>query len=126
MPKCSATKANGTPCERLIDAAAIYCYSHDADRADQRSRNASKAAKSKGSTELMEVKAQLRRIADDVLAGDLEKGRGSIAAQVLGVFVRVVEVERRIKETDELEERLAALERGTVTNGHGRRGPWGA
>jgi flagellar motility protein MotE (MotC chaperone) len=123
MPKCSATKANGTPCERLIDAAAIYCYSHDAERADQRSRNASKAAKSKGSTELAEIKAQLRRIADDVLAGDLEKGRGSIAAQVLGVFVRVVEVERRVKETDELEERLAALEQAPAS---GRRGPWGA
>jgi flagellar motility protein MotE (MotC chaperone) len=123
MPKCSATKANGSPCERLIDATATYCYSHTPQRAGERSRNASKAAKSKGSTELAEIKAQLRRIADDVLAGDLEKGRGSIAAQVLGVFVRVVEAERKIKETDELEERLAALEQAPASE---RRGPWGA
>ena len=124
MPKCSATKADGTPCERLIDASAIYCYSHDAERAEQRKRNASKAAKSKGPTgELGEVKRQLRDIADDVLSGDLDKGRGSIASQILGTWLRAVEVERKVLEQEQLLERLEALEQATQTNG---RRPWGA
>jgi hypothetical protein len=111
MPKCSATKANGTPCERLIDASAIYCYSHDGERAQQRSRAASKAARSKGgSTELGEVKAQLRTLADDVISGTIDKGSASVAAQVLGVFIRAVEQERKIREQEELEARIQQLE----------------
>jgi hypothetical protein len=125
MPKCSATKADGTPCERLIDASAIYCYSHDAKRAEQRSRNAAKAARSKGPVgELCEVKSLLRTIADDVLEGTVDKGRGSIASQILGTWLRAVEVERKVLEQEQLLERLDALEQATQTNG--RRPPWGA
>ncbi len=125
MAKCAGSKADGTGCERLISSSAVYCYSHDAERAQERSRHASKAAKAKGPTgELAAVKAQLRTIADDVLEGKLDKGRGSVAAQVLGVFTRVVEVERKIREADELEARLDALEQAS----EGRRGSsqWGA
>jgi hypothetical protein len=114
LAKCAGSKGDGTPCERLISASAVYCYSHDAERAAERSRHASKAAKAKGPTgELAVVKQQLRDIADGVLEGKLDKGRGSVAAQVLGVFTRVVEVERKIREADELEARLNALEQAS-------------
>ena len=122
MAKCAGYKGDGTPCERLISASAVYCYSHDAERAQERSRHASKAAKAKGPTgDLADVKAQLRTIADDVLEGKLDKGRGSVAAQVLGVFTRVVEVERKIKEADELEARLDALEQASESQRGGSR-----
>ena len=122
MPRCTATKADGTPCERIVGAAQHYCYSHDKARAPERSANASKAAKAKASTELGEVKRQLRTIADDVLSGRLDKGKASVSAQVLGVYTRVVEAERRLRETDELEARLDALEQ----DAEARRGQWGA
>jgi hypothetical protein len=125
MARCTALKPDGTPCERIVGAAQRYCYSHDEARAGERRANASKAAKSKGSTgELSEVKAQLRTLADDVVAGNIDKGSASVAAQVLGVFTRVVEVERKIREQDELLERLGALEQ-TIQSTGGRR-PWGA
>jgi hypothetical protein len=118
MARCAGFKGDGTPCERIVAASATYCYSHDKARAEERSRNASKAAKSKGpSTDIVEVKAQLRTIADDVLEGRLDKGRGSVAAQILGVFVRVVEVERKVKEQDELVERLEQLEQAQHQRG---------
>jgi flagellar motility protein MotE (MotC chaperone) len=116
MARCAALKPDGTPCERIVGAAQRYCYSHDEARAGERRANASKAAKSKGSTELGEVKRQLRDIADAVLEGTLDKGSASVAAQVLGVFIRAVEQERKVREQDELEERLAALEQTQTQN----------
>jgi hypothetical protein len=111
LAKCAGSKADGTGCERLISASAVYCYSHDAERAKERSRHASKAAKAKGPTgELADVKAQLRTIAADVLEGKLDKGKGSVAAQILGVWARVTEVELKVTEQRELIERLEALE----------------
>jgi hypothetical protein len=125
MARCAALKPDGNPCERIVGAAQGYCYSHDESRAGERRANASKAAKSKAHTgELSEVKAQLRTLADDVVAGNIDKGRASVAAQVLGVFTRVVEVERKIREQDELLERLGALEQAIQSTG-GRRA-WGA
>ena len=93
--------------------------SHDPANAEQRSRAASKAARSKGSTELGDVKQQLRDIADDVLEGTVDKGIASVAAQVLGVYIRACSQARKIREQDELLERLAALEQATQTNGSG-------
>ena len=123
MFTCIGLKKTGERCAATVDPPQTYCWWHDPANADQRSRAASKAAKSKGSTELGDVKRQLRDIADAVLEGSLDKGRGSIAAQVLGVFTRVVEVERKIREQDELIERFeeleAALERQNRARGYG-------
>jgi hypothetical protein len=106
-------------------AANLLLVARDPENADQRSRAASKAATARHKVpELVEVKAQLRTIANEVLAGRLDKGKGSIAAQVLGVFTRVVEVERKIRETDELEARLDALEQDSESRRGGSR--WGA
>jgi hypothetical protein len=74
--------------------------------------------------ELAEVKAQLRTLADDVVAGTIDKGRGSVAAQIIGVFARVVEVERKVKEQDELIERLEDLE--TLLAEKKEQNRWGA
>ncbi|MBX6764028.1 MAG: hypothetical protein IRY88_10155 [Rubrobacteraceae bacterium] len=56
------------------------------------------------------MKAHLRKLASDVEEGRLDPRVGSIVSQILNVFLRSVEVERRLKETEELEERLEALE----------------
>ena len=119
--KSAAIAGSGEPCRGLVRVGNDYCPAHDPARAEDRRRAASKAARSKPSVELHVVKQQLRDIADGVLAGDIDKGTGSVAAQVLGVFTRVVEVERRVREQDELLERLDALEQAA----QGRR-PWGA
>jgi hypothetical protein len=59
MARCAGTKADGTPCERIIGASQTFCYSHDDTRRKERSKNASVAAKAK-LKELHEIKEQLR------------------------------------------------------------------
>jgi hypothetical protein len=58
-----------------------------------------------------------------VLEGTVDKATGSVVAQILGVLIRGIEQERKIREQDELEARLAVLEARYRQQGGGRR--WG-
>jgi len=71
---------------------------------------ASKAARSKPSRELIRLKAQLVDLTKDVLSGEIETGRAAVANQLINTRLRAIEVERRVKEAEELEERLEAIE----------------
>jgi hypothetical protein len=125
MARCAANTEDGRPCERIVKAAQHYCYSHDPDRADERRRNASKAARSRPSRDLANVKAQLQEMADKVLAGEQDRSAAAVAGQLLNIKLRAIEVERKVKEADELEERIEALERTSGSSaGGGKR--WGA
>jgi hypothetical protein len=123
MARCAGTKADGTPCERIIGASQTFCYSHDDTRRAERSKNASTAAKAK-LKELHEIKEQLRSLVDDVLKGDLEPRVANTACQALNVRLRAYaegrndrEFERKLRETDEFEERLAQLEQAQGQKG---------
>jgi hypothetical protein len=111
MAVCCATKANGEPCRAPATGPHGYCWAHDPANAEQRSRMASKAAKSKPSRELIRLKAQLVDLTKDVLAGNLETGRAAVANQLINTRLRAIEVERKIREAEELEERLEVIER---------------
>jgi hypothetical protein len=111
MAVCRATKANGEPCRAPATGPHGYCWAHDPANAEQRSRMASKAAKSKPSRELIRLKAQLVDLTKDVLSGDLETGRAAVANQLINTRLRAIEVERKVREAEELEERLEAIER---------------
>jgi hypothetical protein len=110
MAVCRATKANGEPCRLAANGPHGYCWAHDPANAEQRSRMASKAARSKPSRELIRLKAQLVDLTKDVLAGEIETGRAAVANQLINTRLRAIEVERRVKEAEELEERLEAIE----------------
>jgi hypothetical protein len=56
------------------------------------------------------LKGQLRAVADGVLSRAVEPKRGAVAVQALSALTRAIELERRIKEEDQLTERLDALE----------------
>src|SRR5215218_2899396 len=111
MAVCRATKANGEPCRGPAKGPHGYCWAHDPANAEQRSRMASKAARSKPSRELIRLKAQLVDLTKDVLAGEIETGRAAVANQLINTRLRAIEVERKIREAEELEERLEVLER---------------
>ncbi len=121
MDVCRATKANGEACRAPATGLHGYCWAHDPKNADQRRKMASRAARAKPSRELARLKAQLQDLTTDVLAGELETGRAAVANQLINTRLRAVELERKIKETDELEARLDALEQA---RGGGSR--WGA
>jgi hypothetical protein len=111
MTVCRATKANGEACVLSANGPQGLCWAHDPANCEKRQRMASKAARSKKpSRELAGLKAQLQDLTKDVLAGDLETGRAAVANQLINTRLRAIEVERRVKEAEELEERLEALE----------------
>jgi hypothetical protein len=124
VARCTGFKPDNSPCERIVPASQSYCYSHDPDRADERRRNASRAGKSKPSQEIRELKKQLEDLAADVLAGTVELGNAVVVNQIINTRARLIELERRVKETEELEERLSALEQAKEEQKGGRR--WGA
>ena len=112
MTVCRATKANGEACVLSANGPQGLCWAHDPANCEKRQRMASKAARSKKpSRELAGLKAQLQDLTKDVLAGDLETGRAAVANQLINTRLRAIEVERKVKEAEELEERLEALER---------------
>jgi hypothetical protein len=110
MAVCRATKANGESCTLAATGPQGLCWAHDPANRDRRRRMASKAARSKPNRELSSVKALLEDLTERVLSGDLETGRAAVANQLVNTRLRAIEQERKIRETEELEERLEALE----------------
>lgn len=110
MPRCSAVKPDGEQCGRIVGASQRYCYSHDPARERERSRNASKAGRAKPSKDVISIKGQLQELTDQVIAGQIDKAAASIAGQLLNIKLRAIELERKIREQDELLTRIEALE----------------
>ena len=110
MARCSHVYGDNTKCRRIGSAEQEYCYSHDPARASERKRNAVRGGKVKASGEIPELKAQLRKLASDVLSGEVDRGAAAVVNQILNTRARLIELERKIKEQEVLEERLEALE----------------
>jgi hypothetical protein len=120
---CAAITRGGTRCTQSVSAGLTYCHHHDPTRAEERRRAASRAGKSKPSREIRDLKKQLQDLAADVLAGRVERGNAVVVNQILNTRARLIELERKVKETEELEERLAVIEQSQEQRG-GKR--WGA
>lgn len=123
MGVCGAITRGGARCTQSVSAGLAYCHHHDPARADERRRAASRAGKSKPSRELVGIKRQLQELTDGVLSGGVERADAAVCGQLLNVKLRALEVERKVLETQELEERLAALEQSQEQGGGNRR--WG-
>jgi hypothetical protein len=62
------------------------------------------------SRELAGIKQRLSELADDVLAGEVDRAVAAVASQVFNVSLRAVSVELKIREQQEITERLQELE----------------
>ena len=143
LGKCGATKRDGSPCSLPAQGSNGLCWAHDPANADVRRKGARKGGKSKPGSELGLLKRKLISLGDDVLAGKMDKGKASVAAQCYGVAIkaveaetknreleesRIVETQLRVQEQTELIARLEAIEEAQATEkpnnvGGGR---WGA
>ena len=112
VARCQGIKRDGGRCTASVSPGGEWCFNHDPARSEERRRNASRAGRSKPSRELADLKTQLQDLTEQVLAGELETGRAAVANQLINTRLRAIEVERKIKEVDELEMRLEALEKG--------------
>ena len=119
MGRCSTIKGNGERCKGTAIRGYEWCPAHHPDYQERRRHAASKGGKAGGrgrpQTELQEVKALLAELTARVLKEEgtepLETGPATVANQLINTRLRAIELERKVKETEELEERIAALER---------------
>jgi hypothetical protein len=110
MTQCAGIKRDGGRCTVVVAPSETYCYHHAPGRAEERKRNASRGGKSKGNSEIADLKVQLRKLASDVLSGEVGRSEAAVVNQILNTRARLIELERKIREQEELEARLEALE----------------
>lgn len=124
MPRCAGTKRKGGQCTAIVTPPLEYCYAHDPAREGERKRNASRAGASKPNREILDLKKQLGEMIEEVLSGAVPTAPYAVANQLINTRLRAIELERKVKETEELEERVEALERADSESRGGRK--WGA
>jgi hypothetical protein len=87
------------------------CWLHDPARAGERHRHASKAARSKGNKEVAALKDEIQDLIADVRAGDLDRNNAAVMIQGYRALKDFIELERRVRETDELAAEIGDLKR---------------
>ncbi len=92
MAQCSAIKGDGTRCKGTATAPHGYCWGHSPEHAEQCRRMASKAAKSKPSREVRQLKSEVKDL-----------------AQLYRVLKDFLELERRQQEVDEINYEIKEL-----------------
>lgn len=111
--QCSAIKANGERCQGVATRQGDHCPAHDPDRATQRQRAASRAGRARPKTEVRALKDELRTLADGVRDGTTGRADAAVINQILNTRARLVELERKIVEQDEILSRIEDLEEQT-------------
>ena len=129
MALCAGIKRDGSRCTATVEPPQTYCWWHDPANSAQRRRAASKAARSKPNREIAAVKTLVEELTNRVIGAEgaepLSASAGAVAAQLINVRLRAIELERKVKETEELEERIAALEHDKPDIGGHRYGAGG-
>src|SRR5215211_4046352 len=114
MAVCSATKRNGSPCTLPVKGANGYCWAHDPANSEKRRRAAAKGGKGKSSSgagrEMRDIKSKIEKVIEGVLDGTIERGIGAVAFQGLNVLLKAHDTDRKLKEVEEILQRIEALE----------------
>jgi len=110
MPQCGGFKRDGGQCTATVNSPQTRCWWHDPANAERRRRAASRGGKGKAGRATKELHTLLEDLTKRVIDGELETSRGVVANQLIGTRIRLFEYERRLKEVEELEERLEAVE----------------
>ena len=110
MAVCSGIKRDGSRCTATVEPPQQLCWWHDPANADKRRRAASKGGKGGGSREIRDLKRRISEVVDAVLEGSQDRGRAAVAIQGFNALRSMLELERKIREQEEVLERLEALE----------------
>jgi hypothetical protein len=120
MAICSGIKRDGSRCTATVEPPQEYCWWHDPANADKRRRAASKGGKGGGSREIRDLKRRISDVVDAVLEGSQDRGRAAVTIQGFNALRGVLELERKVRELDELEARIEALEHKQPMKGVGQ------
>ena len=128
MAKCSAITRAGGACKGIPIDGSSYCYVHHPDHAAERRRHGARGGKRGGrgrpTSELARLASRFEDLADKVLSGEIERGVGAVAGQLLNGARACVRDGLAAREQEELVARLEALEEAHTAHRGGKR--WGA
>jgi hypothetical protein len=126
MTLCAGIKADGGRCGAQAMRNSQWCINHDPDKAEARRRRASKGGKRGGrgrpSVELARLQACFEDLAEKVLSGEVERGVGAVAGQLLNGARACVRDALAAREQEELVARLEALEEALEANARQSKG----
>jgi len=126
MAKCSGITRAGTACRGTPIDGSRWCYVHHPDHAEERRRHGARGGKRGGrgrpSSELARLQRRFEELAESVLSGEVERGVGAVAGQLLGGARACVRDGLSAREQEELVERLEQLEEQLGAKPGARRG----
>jgi hypothetical protein len=128
MTQCTFIKAGGERCKGVPVRGSTLCAAHHPDYQGQRRAGARRGGKARGPGEMAGIKAEIKAVIEAVKTGELDRGDGAVVFQGYNTLLRAVEVERRVREQEEVEARLQVVEQALESAaGEARRErPWGA
>jgi hypothetical protein len=109
--QCSFIKANGERCRGTATGSQGLCWAHDPTNADRRRRAASRGGRGKSNKEVRILKEEIKVLIADVKSGDLDRNDAAVMIQGYRALKDFIELERRVKETDELAAEIEELKR---------------
>ena len=119
--ECRGVKRDGSRCTVAVNPPQFYCWWHAPENSAKRQKAAARGGKGKAGRATKELHTLLEDLTRRVIDGELETSRGAVANQLISTRIRLLEYERRLKEVEELEERIEALEQAQQQGGGSRR-----
>jgi glutathione S-transferase len=110
VARCSAITASGARCRGVPVRGSDLCAAHHPETQARRRAGARRGGKARGVAEISDVKGRLRELAESVLEERLDRADAAVISQVWNVYLRAVATEIKVRELEELEERMEALE----------------
>ncbi len=112
MPaQCSATKRDGSRCTLPATGQHGLCWAHNPENAEKRRKGASRGGRAKANREVIEVKRLVRGLVAGVLNGRTDRADAAVVNQLLQTQLKALEMERKIRETDDLAREIEELKR---------------
>jgi uncharacterized protein YndB with AHSA1/START domain len=125
MNRCPGTKRDNSPCTVTVEPPQTYCWWHDPANAEARKQAAVRGGKRGGrgrpSVELARLATHFEELADQVLSGEIERGRGAVAGQLLNGARACTRDSLAAREQEELVARMEAIEEALGSQSKDRR-----
>ena len=111
MNRCHGTRRNGERCTQTVEPPNAYCWHHAPERAEERRRAASRAGKSRPSTEVRTIKEEIKGVISGVKAGEIDRNDAAVMIQGYRALKDFISLERQVRVDDELAAEIEELKR---------------
>jgi hypothetical protein len=112
MSQCSFTKPNGERCKLAAQGPQSVCWSHDPKNAEQRRKQASRAATAKADKEVREVKREIRELIHAVREDGFDVSAANTINRLYQTLLQYILAERGIYREEDLAVRIRELGEG--------------